>query len=97
VFGRIDSTFIKFLNKAESKIKEMPNWEPSDSLIAAVMLCPKLIKHSAVLNLTPVIDGQARGGTLVDYIKKTHKPNNVEIIQEIDVEEFQKIILSYLT
>lgn len=97
MLGRVNSIFIKFLNKAESKIKESPNWEPSDSLIAAAMLCPKLIKKSAVLNLTPVIDGQARGGTLVDYTKKTHKPNNVEIIQEIDVKEFQNILLSYLS
>ncbi|XP_008187965.1 probable uridine nucleosidase 1 [Acyrthosiphon pisum] len=97
VLGRVDSTFIRFLNKAESKIKESPNWEPSDSLIAAAMLCPKLIQKSVVLNMTPVIDGQARGGTLVDYIQQTHKPNNVEIIQEIDVEEFQKILLAYLS
>jgi len=97
VLGRVDSTFIKFLNKAESKIRDLPNWEPSDPLIAAAMLCPKLIQKSVVLNLTPVIDGQARGGTLVDYMQQTHKPNNVEIIQEIDVEEFQKILLSYLS
>lgn len=97
MLGRVDSTFIRFLNKAESKIKELPNWEPSDSLIAAAMLYPKLIQKSVVVNLTPVIDGQARGGTLVDYIQQTHKPNNVEIIQELDVKEFQKFLLTYLS
>lgn len=97
MLGRVDSTSIKFLNKAESKIKESSNWEPSDPLIAATMLCPKLIQKSVVLNLTPVMDGQARGGTLVDYKQQTHKPNNVEIIQEIDVEVFQQFLLSYLS
>ncbi|XP_022171773.1 probable uridine nucleosidase 1 isoform X1 [Myzus persicae] len=97
VLGRVGSKFITFLNKAESKILDAPNWLPSDSLIAAAMLCPKLIKKSMVTNITPITDGKARGGALVDYTKLTHKPNNVEIIQDIDVEEFQKILLKYLS
>jgi len=78
-------------------MKDFPTWEPSDPLIAAAMLCPKLIKKSLITNLTPVMDGEARGSTLVDYSEKTHKPNNVEIIQDIDVEEFKKMLLSYLS
>jgi len=77
-------------------MKVLPNWEPSDSLIAAAMLCPKLIKKSIVTNMTPVMDGEARGGTLVDYSGLTHKPNNVEIIQDIYVEEFKSMLLQYL-
>ncbi|KAL5239763.1 hypothetical protein ACI65C_007173 [Semiaphis heraclei] len=97
VLGRVNSKFIRFLNKAESKIKELPNWEPSDSLITAAMLCPKLIKKSIVTNITPVMQGEARGGTLIDYSGLTHKPNNVEIIQDIDVEQFKKMLLRYLS
>ncbi|KAL5239766.1 hypothetical protein ACI65C_007176 [Semiaphis heraclei] len=97
VLGKIDSKIIKFLNDAESKMMEFPNWAGSDPLIAATMLCPELIKKSIVTNMTPVTQGEARGGTLVDYSKLTDKPNNVQIIQEIDVEEFKKILNLYLS
>ncbi|KAL5239765.1 hypothetical protein ACI65C_007175 [Semiaphis heraclei] len=97
VLGKIDSKIIKFLNDAESKMMEFPNWAGSDPLIAAAMLFPKLIKKSIVTNMTPVTQGEARGGTLVDYSGLTHKPNNVKIIQDIDVEEFKKMLLQYLS
>ncbi|XP_026819481.1 probable uridine nucleosidase 1 [Rhopalosiphum maidis] len=97
VLGGINSKFLKFLNKAESKTTELSTWQPCDSLIAAVILCPKLIKKSIVTNITPIMEGEARGGILIDYSENSYKPKNVEIIQDIHVEEFQKILLSYLS
>lgn len=85
------------MNKAESKTTELSTWQPCDSLIAAVILCPKLIKKSIVTNITPIMEGEARGGILIDYSEKSYKPKNVEIIQDVHVEEFQKILLSYLS
>lgn len=86
-----------FLNQAESKIKKLPTWQPCDSLIVAVMLWPNLIKSSFLVNVTPVMAGEARGGLLVDYSQATNKPKNVEIIDDIDVIEFQDILISYFS
>lgn len=86
-----------FLNQAESKIKKLPTWQPCDSLIVAVMLWPNLIKSSFLVNVTPVMVGEARGGLLVDYSQVTNKPKNVEIIDDIDVLEFQDILISYFS
>ncbi|XP_060847289.1 uncharacterized protein LOC132926884 [Rhopalosiphum padi] len=97
VLGGIDSEFMKFLNQAESKIKKLPTWQPCDSLTVAAMLWPKLITKSFVTNLTPIMSGEARGGLLIDYSGITHKPKNVEIIQDVDVVEFQKLLMLYLS
>jgi len=43
------------------------------------------------------MEGEARGGILIDYSERSHKPNNVEIIQDVHVEEFQKILVTYLS
>ncbi|XP_044007490.1 probable uridine nucleosidase 2 isoform X2 [Aphidius gifuensis] len=95
--GSIDSKFIKFLNLAESKIKETPFYNPADPLAAAVMLWPNLIKKSLVKNVTPIINGEARGGLLTDYSDLTTKLKNVEIVQEVNVEEFKKMLIFYLS
>ncbi|XP_008547463.1 uncharacterized protein LOC103571186 isoform X2 [Microplitis demolitor] len=97
--GSINSSFIEFLNKAENKIISygLQAWNPSDAMAAAVMLWPNLVKKSITVNTTPVIDGAARGSLLIDYAELTSKPKNVEIIQEIDVEEFKHILTYYLS
>lgn len=97
MLGGIESKFMKFLNQAESKIRKLPTWQPCDSLIVATMLWPNLITKSFVTNLTPITAGEARGGLLVDYSETTHKPKNVEIIQEVDVEEFQNSLMLFLS
>ncbi|CAH1732435.1 unnamed protein product [Aphis gossypii] len=97
VLGGIESKFMKFLNQAESKIRKLPTWQPCDSLIVATMLWPNLITKSFVTNLTPIMAGEARGGLLIDYSATTHKPKNVEIIQEVDVEEFQNSLMLFLS
>jgi len=43
------------------------------------------------------MEGEARGGLLIDYSEISHKPHNVEIIQDVDVEEFKKILVTYLS
>jgi len=86
-----------FLNQAESKIRKLRTWQPCDSLIVAVMLWPNLITNSIVVNITPIMAGEARGGLLVDYSHATNKPINVEIIREIDVEEFKNILMYYFS
>jgi len=86
-----------FLNQAESKIRKLPTWQPCDSLIVAVMLWPNLITNSFAVNITPIMAGEARGGVLGDYSHTTNKPKNVEIIKEINVEEFKNILMFYFS
>jgi len=88
---------MRFLNQAESKIRKLPTWQPCDSLIGAVMLWPNLITKSFVVNITPIMAGEARGGILVDYTHATNKPHNVEIIEAIDVEVFKNILMFYFS
>jgi len=86
-----------FLNKAESKIRKSRTWQPCDSLIVAVMLWPNLITSSFLVNITPIMAGEARGGLLIDYAQATTKPKNVEVIDGIDIIEFQDILISYFS
>ncbi|XP_057318968.1 uncharacterized protein LOC130663639 isoform X2 [Microplitis mediator] len=97
--GSINSSSVEFLNKAEQKVFSygLQRWSPSDAMTAAVMMWPNLVKKSININAIPVIDGAARGSLLIDYLELTTKPKNVEIIQEIDVEEFKHILIYYLS
>lgn len=87
------------MNKAESKsLKDSSQfWTISDLQATAVMIWPHLSKKSIITNVTPVIDGAARGSLLVDYTKESGKPKNVEIVQQIDVKEFQKKIIYHFS
>ncbi|KAJ6636290.1 putative uridine nucleosidase 1 [Pseudolycoriella hygida] len=90
--GTIYSDIVKFLNKAESKSLKDPSdfWTSADLQMTAVMIWPHLSKKSLITNVTPVVDGAARGALLVDYGKRTQKPKNVEIVLELDAEEFKE-------
>lgn len=95
--GLINSKIVKFLNSAEAKSLKNDSkskfWTSSDLQATAVMIWPLLSKKSLITNVTPVIDGAARGAILVDYTKESGKPKNVEIIQQIDAKELQRKIL----
>lgn len=97
--GSIDSNQVRFLNKAESKSlkRESRFWTPADLLATAAMIWPQLTKKSIVTNLSPVVDGAARGSVLVDYRQTSGKPKNVEIVQQFDSEGFMKKILAHLS
>ncbi|CAI6359337.1 unnamed protein product [Macrosiphum euphorbiae] len=97
VLGIIESKYMKFLNQAESKIRRTRTWQPCDSLIVAVMMWPNLITSSFLVNITPIMAGEARGGLLVDYAQATAKPKNVEVIDGIDIIEFQDILILYFS
>lgn len=90
---------MKFLNKAEWKglEKESTMWTPADLEATAVMIWPHLSKKSLITNVTPVTDGAARGAILVDYSKKSGKPLNVEIVQELDVRQFQQKLIFHFS
>lgn len=81
---------MRFLNKAEAKILKLPSrhWTPADLLTTAVMIWPQLATQNVTTNVTPVIDGAARGSVLVDYTNKSGKPKNVEIVQRFDTKGF---------
>lgn len=92
--GKINSTIINFLNKAERiNLSSSNSWNTSDAMAAATMLWPQLITKSIETNVQPVIDGLARGSILVDYTNLTKKSKNVKIIQSFDTTTFQQFLL----
>ncbi|PBC25616.1 nucleoside hydrolase-like [Apis cerana] len=94
VLGKINSTIINFLNKAERiNLSSSNSWSASDAMAAAIILWPQLIIKSIETNVQPVIDGLARGSILVDYTNLTKKSKNVRIIQSFDTTTFQQFLL----
>ncbi|XP_043261087.1 non-specific ribonucleoside hydrolase RihC-like [Colletes gigas] len=92
--GKINSTIMNFLNNAESKtILRNNEWHPGDVMAAAVMIWPELIKTFIIRNVSPVVDGMARGTVLVDYTNSTGKPKNAKIIQSFNTTAFQEVLL----
>ncbi|XP_076631399.1 uncharacterized protein LOC143346799 [Colletes latitarsis] len=92
--GKINSTIVNFLNNADRKtISKHNEWSPADAMAAAVMIWPELIKTFTITNVSPVIDGMARGSVLVDYINSTGKPKNVKIVQTFNTTAFQELLL----
>lgn len=97
--GKLKSKTMTFLNKAESKSlkDEFDFWTPSDLAATAVMIWPQLSKKSLITNVTPVTDGAAKGAILVDYTQKSGKPKNVEIVQELNIKEFQQKLMYHFS
>ncbi|XP_024226445.1 pyrimidine-specific ribonucleoside hydrolase RihA isoform X1 [Bombus impatiens] len=94
VLGKINSSIVNFLNKAERKsLTKSNSWSISDGMAAAIMLQPQLVTRSIITNVSPVIDGLARGSVLVDYTNLTGKPKNAKIVQAIDTDGFQQLLL----
>ncbi|XP_076277407.1 nucleoside hydrolase isoform X2 [Lasioglossum baleicum] len=98
VLGKLNSTIMNFLNKAERvNLEHSTEWISSDAMTAAAMIWPNTIEASITTNVSPVIDGMARGSVLVDYAHSTGKPNNTEIIQKFNVTVFQNALLKLLS
>ncbi|XP_031830245.1 nucleoside hydrolase [Nomia melanderi] len=94
VLGRLNSTITNFLNKAERiSLLHSTSWTSSDAMAAAVMIWPEFIETSIITNVSPVVDGMARGSVLVDYTNITDKPKNAQIIQRFNVTAFQDTLL----
>lgn len=96
MFGSIKSKKVQFLNKAEAKSMVTSDfWTLADLFISAVMIWPELSTNPLLTNVTPVIDGAARGTVLVDYSNLTSKPRNVELVREINVTRLQRKLLRH--
>ncbi|KAK2589328.1 hypothetical protein KPH14_007876 [Odynerus spinipes] len=96
VFGKLNSSTVTFLNKAESiSLNKESAWHPADVITVATMIWPDIILQSTVKNVYPVVDGIARGSVLVDYTESTGRTKNAKIVQEYNVEKFQDILLHY--
>ncbi|OAD58555.1 Pyrimidine-specific ribonucleoside hydrolase RihA [Eufriesea mexicana] len=94
VLGKMNSTIMSFLNKAEQKsLSNTNSWSVSDAMAAAVMLWPELAIKSIVTNVSPVIDGFTRGSVVVDYTNLTSKPKNARIILSFNTTAFQQLLL----
>ena len=85
---------MKFLNLAERNGFKDPLWVVADIILSGLLLWPELITKSSLTNVTPVIDGAARGSVLVDYANSTGKWQNVLILENFDVKEFKQMLLN---
>ncbi|XP_076397506.1 nucleoside hydrolase isoform X2 [Megachile rotundata] len=98
VLGKVNSTIMNFLNKAERiSLSKSKSWTSADTMAAAIMLESKLITKSIVTNVSPVLDGVARGSVLVDYTNLTGRPENTKIVQSFNLTAYQKLLLRKLS
>ncbi|XP_054016615.1 uncharacterized protein LOC128897017 isoform X2 [Hylaeus anthracinus] len=96
--GKINSTAMRLLNKAEQvSLMNSTSWVVSDAVAAAIMIWPQFAQSSTVVNVSPVIDGMARGSVLVDYTNLTDKPRNTRIPKTFSMEAFKSEILRSLS
>lgn len=94
VLGKVNSTIVRFLNKAERiSIPQSTTWQPSDAMAAAIMIWPEFITRSIKTNVNAVYTGTARGSVLVDYTNLTGRPENTEIVQAFNATAFKDVLL----
>ncbi|CAK9817798.1 Probable uridine nucleosidase 1 [Anthophora plagiata] len=94
VLGKLKSDIVDFLNKAERvSLSNSNSWTTSDGMAAAVMIWPELITQSIETNVSPVLDGLARGSILVDYTNLTTREKNARIVQSFNASAFQELLL----
>lgn len=94
MLGKINSPIVHFLNRAERiSSSRTRSWNVADAMAAAAMLWPELITKSIVTNVSPVIDGLARGSILVDYTNLTGRQNNTKLVQSFNTTAFQELLL----
>ena len=94
VLGKVNSTIVRFLDKAERlSIPLSTMWKPSDAMAAAIMIWPELIITSIKTNVHAVYTGMARGSVLVDYTNITGRPENTEIVQAFNATAFEDLLL----
>ncbi|XP_015123116.1 inosine-uridine preferring nucleoside hydrolase [Diachasma alloeum] len=96
ILGVLPSKFMKFMNKVEEKILDEVFWKPADVMAAAVMIWPHIAKENCSTRVTPITDGAARGGVLVNY-DDIPENINTKIILEIDVEMFKQLLLHHFS
>ncbi|XP_047362816.1 probable uridine nucleosidase 2 isoform X1 [Vespa velutina] len=96
VFGKLNSTMVDFLNKAERiALNSTVEWCPIDTIAVATVIWPAFILKSTLKNIYPVIDGTGRGSILVDYAESTDRIKNAKIIQEYDMVMLKDKLLHY--
>ncbi|XP_043465956.1 probable uridine nucleosidase 2 isoform X1 [Leptopilina heterotoma] len=99
--GIIDSSAVRFLNKAENIFSETTSiyWSSADSRTIAITLWGMgLLKTNySKFQVIPVREGEARGSVLVDKITKEGKSFNALAALSMDVDEFKRILIHYLS
>ncbi|XP_033232125.1 uncharacterized protein LOC117183076 [Belonocnema kinseyi] len=97
VFGKLNSSIVDFLNKAETiSSSKITDWTGDDALAVAVAIWPEMITHFLITNVTPVYGRTMRGAVLVDYQNLTSKPKNAKIVQSFDLDFFKSKLLNYV-
>lgn len=97
VFGKHDSTVVKFLNKVEQQgLKKLTAWYPADAVAMAVMLWSDLVTSSMEAYVSIVTCGTLSGVMNVDLVPPKGKEKSVEIVRDFNVEDFKRKLLKYL-
>ncbi|GLH11919.1 Uncharacterized protein GBIM_16625 [Gryllus bimaculatus] len=98
VFGKVESKYVDFLNKAErialATDADSELWISADPVTAAVLLRPDLIVASEQRHVQAETGGRyGRGATFVGY----DAPKNTVIVKAFDAQRFQNLLLDNLS
>ncbi|ODM90698.1 Inosine-uridine preferring nucleoside hydrolase [Orchesella cincta] len=75
--------------------KDYGSWCSCDAVCMAVLLKPSIISKSSTNYCTVELQGaHTRGQVVVDHPQKTGKPHNVTIIEQIQLAELERMLLS---
>lgn len=100
VLGKKQTAQMKFLNAIEEKVlaKETSGfWNSADTKCMAIAMNPGIVKKASVYHIEPSWEGEfTKGVTIVDYTKISGKALNAIIIEDIDVDEYKKMVLRQL-
>jgi len=92
----LNHSIASFLYQAEKKALEKRNntWLPADGIAMAIALKPNIIMQYFDTNLTPVLNGDARGSVVINSNSQEH---NARVIKCFDKAAFKHLLLQYLS
>lgn len=77
---------------------EAEYWYCPDAVgIVVATTSGSIVNKSATYWLDAIYDGKTQGMTLVDYTNITGNPANTNLIQDIDVNEYERLLLRYFS
>lgn len=83
--------------RAWSEGRRGPHWHSADALAMAAALAPDGIRRAETRYLTLETEGRlSRGATVVDWARRSGKPENARMVMDYDQQAFEALIRSAL-
>ncbi|KAK9791840.1 hypothetical protein WJX73_008052 [Symbiochloris irregularis] len=76
--------------------KDPDGYPPCDPLAVAIAVCPEIVEQSCEVHCDVETQGLARGQSIFDWNAVLKQPQNVSLIQQIDVSKFSAMMLQML-